>query len=466
MAEAGDLRRQRLAVWAVATGSAALQVVFFSLRRPPSWDEAIYLSQVTRGVPALPFVASRARGITVLVAPLTSVGAPLWLVRLFLVVASAVVLAATFRLWVPLLGWGAPLGALVFASSWPAMFYGSEVMPNLWVAFACVACLGFVGRSLVAGTATRRPGDLAGAGLCAFACALIRPPDAAVLSIAVFASLLVVDREAWRVGAAITVGAVAGSFPWLVEMSVRFGGPFEALRAARGLAHVRAGGGLSAHLALTDGPLLGPDRAAGVPWIGVAWWTGLTVLTVLACLGPRSGRDRTVLRVAAVTAAALVLEYVALVAGLAPRFLLPALAVLSLTAGAGLARLPRLPDGTAWGRVATISAAVALAIWVPWQLVTADRLERTATSDRADARAAGEAIARAVGDEPCRVASTVDYPQVAFAARCSGRVATGTDLDGPPVGVLPVTVVVTREMPLRTGEPVRGLPRGWFAAAG
>src|SRR6185503_9745767 len=81
--------RASRSVWAIAGASAAVQAVVGSLHRAPSWDEAIYLSQVTRGAVALPFVASRARGITVLVAPLASLGAPLWLVRLALVVGSS-----------------------------------------------------------------------------------------------------------------------------------------------------------------------------------------------------------------------------------------------------------------------------------------------------------------------------------------------------------------------------------------
>ena len=179
-------------MWVIAGASAVVQVVVGSLHRAPSWDEAIYLSQVTRGAVALPFAASRARGITVLVAPLASVGAPLWLVRLALVLGSSLLAAVVFRLWVPILGWGAPAGMVLFMGSWPALFYGSEVMPNLWAALFAVGTLAFLARC--ANGSDVRAWDLAGVGLMAAAMALMRPPDAVVLAVA---ASIVVLADAW-----------------------------------------------------------------------------------------------------------------------------------------------------------------------------------------------------------------------------------------------------------------------------
>lgn len=65
------------------------ELVLFSLDRPPSWDEAIYLSQVAPGAEPLPFVPSRARGITFLALPVLQLGGSLSHLRLFLAVASA-----------------------------------------------------------------------------------------------------------------------------------------------------------------------------------------------------------------------------------------------------------------------------------------------------------------------------------------------------------------------------------------
>jgi hypothetical protein len=120
----------------VVVGLAYLvaQSLAFSLDRPPSWDEAIYLSQVETGAEPLPFVPSRARGITFLALPILQLGGSLAQLRVFLAVVSAVALIASFRMWVPVIGFGAVAAAVLFAGAWPVLFYGSELMPNLWMA--------------------------------------------------------------------------------------------------------------------------------------------------------------------------------------------------------------------------------------------------------------------------------------------------------------------------------------------
>ena len=277
-------------VWVIAGASAVVQIVVGSLQRAPSWDEAIYLSQVTRGAVALPFVASRARGVTVLVAPLASVGAPLWLVRLTLVLASSLLTALVFRLWVPILGWGAPLGMALFMGSWPALFYGSEVMPNLWGALFAVGTLAFVARC--ARDSSVRPRDLTGIGLMAAAMALMRPPDAVVLALAASVVVLAM-RGPIRAIVAVIVGVSAGTLPWLIEMSVRYGGPREAIDAARTVSHVGgAFSGVAEHLRLTDGPLLGPELGGAFPWVGVVWWVALIGLSGGRCDPPRIAGER------------------------------------------------------------------------------------------------------------------------------------------------------------------------------
>ena len=408
--------RASRSVWVIAGASAVVQIVVGSLHRAPSWDEAIYLSQVTRGAASLPFVASRARGITVLVAPLASVGAPLWLVRLALVLGSSLLAALVFRLWVPVVGWGAPMGTVLFMGSWPALFYGSEVMPNLWAALFAVGTLALVAR--FANGSEVRPWDLAGIGLMAAAMALMRPPDAVVLAVAVSVVVLAM-RGSVRSIVAVIVGVSVGTLPWLVEMSVRYGGPREAIEAARTVSH--AGGafsGVADHLRLTDGPLLGPEPGGALPWVGVLWWVVLIGLSAWA-LRPGADRRRTVgVRMAAVVGVALAAEYLFLVAGLAPRFLLPALAVLSVSAGGSLEALRSQGH---LGTRACVVVVIILAGWLLWQVGTFDRLEARARDERQVPEAVGSAVGDAVGEEGCVVASTDDFAQVAFAAGCAGR---------------------------------------------
>ena len=453
-------------MWVIAGASGVVQIVVGSLHRAPSWDEAIYLSQVTRGAVALPFVASRARGITVLVAPFTSLGAPLWLVRLALVLGSSLLAALVFRLWVPFLGWGAPLGMVLFLGSWPALFYGSEVMPNLWAALFAVGTLAFVARC--ARGSVVRPLDLTGVGLMAAAMALMRPPDAVVLAVAASVVVLTMRGPVRAIVAAI-VGVSVGTLPWLIEMSVRYGGPREAIDTARTVSHVGgAFSGIAEHLRLTDGPVLGPEPGGPLPWVGVLWWVGLIGLSAYALL-PGAERRRTVgVRLAAVVGIALAVEYLVLVSGLAPRFLLPALAVLSVSAGAGL---EALRSQARLGTIACMVVGVILTGWVLWQVGTFDRLEAQARHERRTPGAVGLAIGDAVGEQGCVVASTADFAQVAFAAGCAGRDLTdlgSTALDHVLATADGRVVVVASRSSVVTG--IRGTPiplpdAAWTAVA-
>jgi hypothetical protein len=446
-------------VWVVAAAAFAVQLALGSFVRAPSWDEAIYLSQVTKGAHALPFVASRARGITFLVAPLSSVGAPLWLIRVFLAVAAAVVLALVFRAWVPLMGWGAAAGAGLFALSWPALFYSSEVMPNLWSALLAVGAAGLVARQIGGGPGSR-PRLMSSAAMFALM-ALVRPTDAVILALALSVAVGVM-RGSPRVVVAMLAGAAVGVMPWLVEMSARFDGPVNAVRNAREVSHLAGGlGGISGHLALTDGPLLGPD-SGGIPLAGALWWLGLVGLVAVA-LTRRADHPLTIaVRLATVGGVALAAQYVLLVAGLAPRFLLPALALVSLVAGCGLDALRR---GRRVGRPALAAMVIVLAIWLVWQGATYDRLERLAASERAVPEEIGDAIGARITD-PCAVASSDDYPQVAFAAGCAGTQFRGSM--APLIAEATAgyeVVVVTRGEGLDGGsaEPIPLPVRGWVA---
>ena len=236
-----EITLARRLILVIGLAYLAAQLLAFSLDRPPSWDEAIYLSQVTPGAEPLPFVPSRARGITFLAIPVLQLGGSLSQLRLFLAVASTAALVGAFRMWVPVAGYGATAAALLFAGAWPVLFYGSELMPNLWMALTGVAATAVLARRF-AGHEGRHDELIAG-GLVAVA-ALIRPLDAVVLTAALVLLPVAVRRAtvSWTVHLAL--GLLAGWAPWLVEMTARFGSPWEALAAAARTGHA---GRLSLH---------------------------------------------------------------------------------------------------------------------------------------------------------------------------------------------------------------------------
>jgi hypothetical protein len=402
----------------VGAGYLLTQLVLLSPHRGPSWDEAIYLSQVAPHMPALAFSPSRARGITLLVAPVLQLGGSLAAVRMFLAVASAAALTLAFWTWAPITGLGAPLAGFLFGFSWLGLFYGSEVMPNLWASILGVAVVGLVARRL-AGDGW--PWNVPAAAVLLGLMALFRPPDALVAAAAVALYVALFRREAWRVLVALGVGLALGWLPWVVEMSVRYGGPVEAFRQASGVGHVTAGGVGSRvlqQLALTDGPVIGPQVPRVIPVGGLLWWGGLVVLSAVALIRGRRMATLGALSLATLTGVALAVEYLVFVSGLAPRFLSPAYALLVLPTAWGLVSLVR---GGAVARAGGYVALALVVVWGGWQVVTADRIETDAVRARASVQDAGLAVRGLAEGRPCLVASTEGYPQIAYAARCAGK---------------------------------------------
>jgi hypothetical protein len=416
----------RFAFGAVAAGSVVLQLLVTDVRRAPSWDEAIYLSQAWRAAPALPFAPSRARGIVLLVAPASWTSGSVTLSRVFMMVGAAALLAWAYGAWAPVVGRGASiLAAVVFATWWVAIYYGAAVMPNLWSALLGVALVAWT----VRGAGSRR------ARLCAAAAgaamALVRPPDALVLLAALALSTAFARSLRGRALLWPAAGIAAGVFAWLVEMSVRFGGPTAAARGALTVSHVSALSlpqRLLQQLAASDGPTLGPVAHPTVPLFGALWWAALIALTSAGVLSARHAETREPILVATLGGASLLVVYVVLISGIAPRFLFPAVGLLALPTGTGIVRVLRSRRGPA-----LVGLAAVLMPLLVWNLRTAAQVSRDDGAAQSRARAVGQAIRRAADGRPCAVSSTDAYPEVAFAAGCFGAPAVSGEVRSPTV---------------------------------
>ena len=462
-----DPRLARRLLLLVGAAYLVAQLLLFSPKRAPSWDEAIYLSQVTPGVHPIAFAPSRARGVTFLVAPVAVAGGSVATVRLFLAVASSVAIVASFLVWVPALGLAAPGAAFLFGSTWLGLFYGSEVMPNLWAAILAVAATGALVRRLEGGAGWGTAGAAALLGLMA----LVRPADALVLGVALALYILLFRRSSIGVLVPLSAGLAIGWALWLIEMSVRIGGPVRAMREAAALGHLTTlgiGARVLQNLALTNGPTIGPESSPHVPLAGALWW-GMTVgLAVVAVVRTRGTRMSGPVLCAVLAGSALAAEYLVLVSGLAPRFLLPAYALLSLPAAVGLVSL--MTGGTA-RRIAGAAAVAVLAGLTVWQVGTARSIGTNAAAARGSVAAVGDEVYRLAAGRPCVVASAAGFPQVAFSSGCAGRGLAGTDaaslaaLRGSVPGRDGLFVVLA--MPPPAGSPLGSMPAaseldGWF----
>ena len=266
-AAGGRVSRSESLWWLVGVAAAftAAQLIFVAPRLGLSWDETVYVSQVSVHAPAAYFDPARARGIPVLVAPVTmltsSVLAPADLPvgcvrgRPLPRTAGLARLRPARQL---------ALAGVFFAGLWTAEYYGPQAMPDLWEALSSLAATGlFLQAAAPAGASGARPVDAAGgsaagtgaaavsvpaaaplrrrlaplAGLaaCVAVAALVRPGDALYLAAALGIAVIAVPRwRQWQLLAAIVAGFAAGAAQWVIEAYLRFGGPLNRLhRPAR-----------------------------------------------------------------------------------------------------------------------------------------------------------------------------------------------------------------------------------------
>src|SRR4051812_37221686 len=91
-------RRPVMVLGAVAVFYGLIQFVV-TRRVPLGWDETVYVSQVARGVPRAVFSAPRARGVVLLVAPVSLITTSVTALRGYLGVLSAAGLFLAYWPW-------------------------------------------------------------------------------------------------------------------------------------------------------------------------------------------------------------------------------------------------------------------------------------------------------------------------------------------------------------------------------
>ena len=386
------------------------------------WDESIYASQTDPRRPALAFTAPRARGTAWLAAPVLAVTDSLLALRAWFALLSSAALYAAYHVWLtPLRGPTVPLAAALFASWWTTVFYGPSLMPNVLVALAGLFATGALLRT------AQRTGypALPWLGGAAFAVAtLIRPGDVAPLLFSLAAAVVLWRpwrRRALRLLTPLVVGAVAGALPWIVEAELRYDNTL--LRIRRAVSTQSTGERFvpDYQLRSLDGPILCRPcnrDTQPIPPLGVAVWVAGTVLIALAVFLAlrgtfRTAREATLIATSVGVAGAL--PYLFLVGYAAPRFLLPAYALLALPVAQALGWLaaPR-------GRPRPLAIGLVAAVVVGHVVIQAIWLGRVLDA-QAPARARYVALARALDAHgvrpPCTLVGAESAP-VAYVARC------------------------------------------------
>ncbi|MBT2450632.1 hypothetical protein J7F03_26875 [Streptomyces sp. ISL-43] len=415
------------------------------------WDETVYVSQVSPNAPAAFFSAPRARGITYLVAPVVALTPSVPALRIFLALLSAAGLLVALWTWrrlfpVPVLS----LAGALFAGLWVTLFYGPRAMPNLWVAFGALAAVGCFLR------AARDPGDrraLTGLAAAVAVTALMRPSDAVWLVLPLACAVAVVPdwrRPAlpvalaagagavavvpdWRRPAlpvALAAGAVLGGAQWVVEARLHYGGLLARLHRA---GEIQGGLGWNPafgdHLRALAGRTL--CRPCDVPWtqpVTGLWWLALPVLTAGGLVFTQGSGGRPLRRpvlLATAVGLSMAAPYLLFVGYAAPRFLLPAYALLALPSALCLVRLFAAARRRPLHRPLLLGAlCLALAAHLALQLLITARLAARGRGDQAAFTAVAEALRRQGVRPPCLV-SGQEAVRVAFRTGCASRQVYG-----------------------------------------
>ncbi|MFC9848943.1 hypothetical protein ACFWFF_15430 [Streptomyces sp. NPDC060223] len=420
------MSRRSSELW-LALVAAAFTVTQLLLVRPGmglGWDETVYVSQVSAHAPAAFFSAPRARGVSLLVALITSWSSSTELLRVWLALLSGLGLYLALRIWrklfpTPVLA----LAGALFATLWVTVFYGPQAMPNYWVAIGALACAGCFLR------AHADPSDRAalwGVGLSAALMAWMRPTDAVWVTMPLL--VLAVGVRRWRrprLLVALAAGLVAGAAEWVVEAYVSYGGLVQRLSDGS-----RIQGGLGWNFAVGDqlrslsGRTLCRPCTAPMPGAAVTmWWFALPLLAALGLVfAVRARRTASTLLLLACAATA-AFPYLFMIGYAAPRFLLPVYALLAIPVADALVHLVAAP-GRAWRPLAVVLVALGLAGHLAVQYVVLERtVHRTTAAHQAWARTATE-LHRLGVRPPCRLTGYQAVP-IAFYAGCSSVATSG-----------------------------------------
>ncbi|WP_369174767.1 hypothetical protein AB5J49_45725 [Streptomyces sp. R28] len=411
----------------LAAAAGAFTLAQLLLVRPSmglGWDEVVYVSQVGSETPAAFFSAPRARGVSLLVWPIASWSSSTTLLRVFLAVLSGLGLYLALSAWRGLFPARVLAGAgAVFATLWVTLFYGPQAMPNLWVAFGALLCVGCFLRARADRLyrLDRRAlwGVLAGAALMAW----MRPTDAVWITVPLLVGALVVQH--WRLGAALVAGLLAGGVQWVIEAYLSFGGLRERLNEAS-----RIQGNLGWNFAVDDqlrslagSGLCRPCNGEMPHPVVYAWWFVLPLLAVCGLVVALRGVRTTRTLVPLVCAATAAFPYLFLIGYAAPRFLLPAYALLAIPVADALLHLVTTPYGR-WRPVAAAVTALGLAGHLAVQYVVLDRAVDRSTANRQTWTRSAAELHRLGVRPPCLLTGHEAIP-VGYYTGCSSGAIDG-----------------------------------------
>jgi hypothetical protein len=328
--EAVPARTDLLWLLVAAAAFAAAVLVVNPLHQGFSWDETVYISQISKHTPAMPWAPERARGMPLLVAPVTLITSSPTPLRIYLSVLAGAALFLALLAWRRLRpAWVLAFAGLIFGGLWVAQAEAPLVFPNLWAAIGATAAAGLFLRAV-----TKVGSPSVNAILLAVAVAfttLMRPGDAVFLFVPLLIFGLAVPAwRSWPALLAVMAGLAGGLDEWLIEAYLYFGGPAARLRGTR-----IASGGTGLHL-LNGLRFMNGRTSWAYPGV-LGWWAVFILLAAIGVWAISRNCGWPYALVPAVCAASVYLLY-SFPDLVSARYLLPAYLLLAIPAA----------DGTAW----------------------------------------------------------------------------------------------------------------------
>jgi hypothetical protein len=401
------LRRPETWVLVVAVIYALLQLLLLDSERFLSWDEAVYTSQMSPFADAASMGPHRARGVTLIVAPVALLTDSMLPLRIYLAVVSGAALFGAFVIWCRSIRFGAPIAAGLFASSWVAIYYGSAVYPNLYSALVAVAAIGL---TLRAANSEKRA-DLYLLGALMAMAMLLRPSEAVIVGVCVIMVALVEKSDRWLgLSTAALAGLALGALPWLIEAFVRFDGPLQRLEAASDVVGAGLHNNLTDYLRSLDGSA---DAISG--W--AILWLGLLLVLGLVGLLRREPRIRQISAVTLVGAFLLVASYLFATKPVEVRYMLSGYALLCICSALGLITVVVRFDSQV---LAAVSIASVMLLVTAWNFQALRAWDDRQVENASTALALGQSLKARAESNECFFLSSFNYPAISFASGCPG----------------------------------------------
>jgi hypothetical protein len=218
--------------WLVVAAAAftVAVAVFNPLSARLSGDEVVYASQIANHVPLLQWNPQHARGVSLLVAPVTLLTSSATILRAYLALLAGAGLLLALLAWRGVVRTRVlTLACVLFGGLWVAESLAVQLYPNYWIALGGLAGAGLCLRCL------RSPAPswpvLALLAAAAAFTSLMRPQDAFFLfgPMLVAALIVAARRPGRRRGVAallaMLAGLAVGAGDWVAEGYLYFGGP-------------------------------------------------------------------------------------------------------------------------------------------------------------------------------------------------------------------------------------------------